>query len=134
MTRILTLSEWNKNYCFQRRTSKPAINKLAPSAENIIKIMRILLEQMNFKVLPLICYLSSNKALKTNCCFGCCNCGHIFMLLGTLCLGECLNLKEETIGGWRSFPMQRYNNFYSLPDNFLVDNYQPKHFSPTFRT
>lgn len=49
MTRILTLSEWNKNYFFQRRTSKPAINKLAPLAENIVTIMRILQEQMNLK-------------------------------------------------------------------------------------
>jgi len=66
MTRILTLSEWNKNYCFQRRTSKPAINELAPLAENIITIMRILQDQMNLKVFLPICYLSLNKALQTN--------------------------------------------------------------------
>jgi hypothetical protein len=66
MTRILTLSEWNKNYCFQRRISKPAINKLAPLAENIITIMRILQDQINLQVLLLLCYLSLNKALQTS--------------------------------------------------------------------
>jgi hypothetical protein len=49
MTRILTLSEWNKNYCLQRRTSKPAINKLAPLAENVVTIMQILQDHMNLK-------------------------------------------------------------------------------------
>lgn len=87
MTRILTLSEWNKNYCFQRRTLKPAINKLAPSAENIIKIMRILQEQMNFKVYLLICYLSLNKALQTSCFSVVVIAGISSCCLGTLCLG-----------------------------------------------
>jgi hypothetical protein len=120
MTRILTLSEWNKNYCFQRRISKPAINKLAPSAENIT-IMRVLQDQMNFKVLLLICYLSFKQSFTNKLFFVVVTAGISSWCLGTLCLGECLDLREETIGGRKTFPMQWYSNFYSLPDYFLVD-------------
>jgi len=97
MTRILTLSEWNKNYCFQRRTSKPAINKLAPVAENIVTIMWILQDQMKLKLFLLICYLFK-QSFTNKLYFVVVTAGVCLWCLGTLCLGECLDLREESNG------------------------------------
>jgi hypothetical protein len=70
MTRILTPSEENRNYFIQKRTSKPAIKKLVLLAENIIRVMRILQDQMNLnKVAPsyLLSHFKQNVTKKTFC-------------------------------------------------------------------